>query len=159
MSNKKYQKIMVRNQHQPKKLIKSKNRKKNIQNRKSQNNSKATKENSLIKLFHVNAAGLKHKAEDLKNKIKYFGSSIISVQETHHRKKGKFKMDKFKVFEAIRKNKEQGGSMLIINEDLNPILIKVYEESFELIVVEIKTENKPIRVITGYGPQENWKED
>ena len=56
-------------------------------------------------------------------------------------------------------NKEQGGSMLVFHEDLNPTLIKEYEESFELIVVKTKTEQKPIRVITGYGPEENWKED
>ena len=132
---------------------------KNMKNTKPNKNSKTTKQNTQIKLLHLNAAGLKHKTEDLKNKIKYFGSSIISIQETHHRKKGKFKADKFKVFESIRKNKERGGSMLIIHEDLSPILIKEYNESFELLVVEVQTEKKPIRVITGYGPQETWRED
>ena len=130
-----------------------------MKNTKPNKNSKTTKQNTQIKLLHLNAAGLKHKTEDLKNKIKYFGSSIISIQETHHRKKGKFKANKFKVFESIRKNKERGGSMLIIHEDLSPILIKEYNESFELLVVEVQTEKKPIRVITGYGPQETWRED
>ena len=45
--------------------------------------------------------------EDLKNKISFFESSIISVQETHSRKKGKFKYEKFKVFEAIRKKQRK----------------------------------------------------
>ena len=99
-----------------------------------------------------------NKAEDLKNKIEYFKSSIVSIQETHFRKKGKFKYDNFHVFEAIRKNKEKGGSMLVINKDLKPVLVNEYNETFELLVVEIVTQNIPIRVITGYGPQGNWKD-
>ena len=71
--------------------------------------------------------------------------------------KGRFKADKFFVFEAIGKNKERGESMLVVHEDLNPILIKEYEKSFEMIVVEIKTEKKPIRVITGNGPQKTGR--
>ena len=45
--------------------------------------------------------------------------------------------------------------MLLVHEDLSPILIKEYNDSFELIVVEVKTQNSPVRVITGYCPQEN----
>ena len=112
----------------------------------------------MLKMLHVNAADMKNKAEDLKNKIKYFASSIVSVQETHYRTKGRFKLDNFAAFKAKRKNKENGGTMLLIHSDLNPILIKEYNETFELIVVEINTQNNPIRVIKGYGPQENWIE-
>ena len=122
-------------------------------------NSKTTTENATIKLLHVNAAGLKHKSEDLKNKVKYFQSSIVSVQETHYRKKGMFKLSNYKTFESIRKNKEKGGSLLLIHEDLNPVLVKEYNEYFELIVVEVSTEKETIRVMTGYGPQENWPEN
>ena len=32
-----------------------------------------------------------------------------------------------------------------------------YYEEFELLVVEVHIQNKDIRIITGYGPQENWK--
>ena len=59
------------------------------------------------------------------------------------------------MFEAIRKNKEKGGSMLIVHKDLQPVLIKEYNDDFELLVVEVTTQNTPVRVITGYGPQEN----
>lgn len=47
--------------------------------------------------------------------------------------------------------------MLVINKDLKPVLVKEYNETFELLVVEIVTQNIPIRVITGYGPQENGR--
>ena len=48
--------------------------------------------------------------------------------------------------------------MLLIHKDLNPVLIKEYNEEFELIVVEVSTHKETIRVMTGYGPQENWNE-
>ena len=46
-----------------------------------------------------------------------------------------------------------------MHKALKPVLIKEYNEDFELIVVEVKVANKEIRIITGYGPQENWPED
>ena len=100
---------------------------------------------------------MKYKEEDLKNKVKYFNSSIFAVQETHYKKKGKFKLQDYVIFESIRKNKEHGGSMVGIHVGLNPALIEEYCTDFELIVVEIQVENRSLRVITGYGPQENWE--
>ena len=38
------------------------------------------------------------------------------------------------------------------------MLIKAYSDDFELVVVEIKINNKEIRIISGYGPQETWNE-
>ena len=78
------------------------------------------------------------------------------MQETHYRKKGMFKVQDYHIFEAIRKNKEMGGSMLGVHAGLKPVLIAEYNETFELIVVEITVANSVMRVITGYGPQENW---
>ena len=39
------------------------------------------------------------------------------------------------------------------------MLISEYSEDFELIVIEIKIQNKEIRIMTGYGPQETWSEE
>ena len=47
--------------------------------------------------------------------------------------------------------------MLGIHKSLEPVLIEEYSDTFELLVAEIKTTNQSIRIITGYGPQENWK--
>ena len=54
--------------------------------------------------------------------------------------------------------------MLIVHQDLKPVLccavlIKEYNDIFELIVVEIITQNTLMRVITGYGPQENLRDE
>jgi hypothetical protein len=63
----------------------------------------------------------------------------------------------FVVFEAIRKAKH-GGTMCAIREELNPKLIEEYNDTFELLVVEVEVNKKSIRIITGCGPQENWEE-
>lgn len=93
------------------------------------------------------------KTKSLKNVINHFGSSIFSVQETHFRKKGNFKNENFQIFEAIR-SKEGGGTMLGIHVGLQPVLICEYNTTFELLVVEVKTNDRRARVLTGYGPQE-----
>ena len=46
--------------------------------------------------------------------------------------------------------------MLGVRVGLEPVLISEYSDTFELLVVEVKIGDKTIRVITGYGPQENW---
>ena len=33
------------------------------------------------------------------------------------------------------------------------------KKKFELILTVVKIANKKIRIITGYGPQENWKDE
>ena len=49
--------------------------------------------------------------------------------------------------------------MLGVHVSLNPLLISEFCDTFELIVVEIKVANKRIRILTGYGPQEQWDID
>ena len=62
------------------------------------------------------------------------------------------------MFEAIRK-KMKGGTLIGAHKSLDPILIEEYSEDFEFLVVEVKIANKDVRVMSGYGPQENWKLD
>ena len=79
------------------------------------------------------------------------------MQETHYTTKGKVQIDNIEVFEAIRK-KSKGGTMIGAHTALKPFLISEYSDEFELLVVEITIANREIRVMTGYGPQENWPE-
>ena len=55
--------------------------------------------------------------------------------------------------------KKGGGTAIAINENLKPKLIEEYSDKFELLVVEVETIEKNIRIISGYGPQENIEED
>ena len=113
---------------------------------------------SSFKMFSTNCAGvINGKLESLKAAVRLSGSNIITVQETHCRQKGRIKFDSLQVFEAIRKAKG-GGTMIAVHTAMNPKLVDVYEDEFELLVVEIKVKDKNIRVISGYGPQENLEE-
>ena len=113
-----------------------------------------------IKVFSTNGAGIKNgKVASLNAEIESLQANLVTVQETHCTQKGRIVMDsKFVVFEAIRKRKG-GGTLIAAHKDFQPKLIKEYSDNFELLVVELITEEKEIRIISGYGPQEIWDEE
>ena len=115
---------------------------------------------SNLKIFSTNGAGVKFgKMNSLNAEVRNTQANIVTLQETHFTQKGKLKMDpEFEIFEAIR-NKKGGGTVIAAHKDLNPKLVEEHSEEFELLVVEVKTEETPIRIISGYGPQENWDEE
>ena len=112
-----------------------------------------------VTVLSTNGAGIKHKVQSLKNEINCKKCAIFTIQESHFKKKGMLKIDNFVIFEAIRKNKQFGGTIIGIHESLEPILIEEYSDEFELLVVEVKIANREIRIISGYGPQEGWDEE
>ena len=57
------------------------------------------------------------------------------------------------IYEAIRK--KEHGLMIGVHVAHQPVLISEYSDTFEMLVVEIKASGKEVRLITGYGPQEN----
>ena len=52
----------------------------------------------------------------------------------------------------------KGGTMLGVHMSLQPVLVKEVCDQFELIVFEITAGTSKLRIISGYGPQENWDE-
>ena len=48
--------------------------------------------------------------------------------------------------------------MIGIHKALQSVLIEQHDGDFELLVVEVEIVKEHIRVISGYGPQENWPE-
>ena len=117
---------------------------------------KGGKNEKFLNIFSANAAGLKNKLHSFKSAIEQTNAAIITIQESHMGKKGTIKIEGFEIFEAIRK-KSKGGTLLAVHKALSPVLVKEYSEEFELLVVESKIGGKEIRIITGYGPQENWQ--
>ena len=125
------------------------NKKRNMKNRIASN----------LKLFSTNGAGVAGgKVNSLKSAVRDVKANLVTIQETHCRRKGTIQIEDFIIFEAIRKAKG-GGTMIASHKDFGPKLIQEYEDEFELLVIEIKVEDKEIRVISGYGPQENWLEE
>ena len=110
-------------------------------------------------MFSANADVLGKKIHSLKFELNETQSQIFTIQQKLFRTKGRLKIKDFIIFESIRKNKERGGSMTGIHESLEPVLIEEHSDIFELIKVEIKVAGKEIRVINGYGPQENWSNE
>ena len=90
--------------------------------------------------------------------VNHIEAGIFILQETHFKRKGKLKnqFNEFDIFEAII-SKKKGGTAIGVHKSLNPILIEEFLEEFQLIGVQVSIGEKNVRVITGYGPQENWK--
>ena len=110
-----------------------------------------------VPIFSANGAGCISKIQSIVDNINHLRAGIITLQETHFTRKGKLnqKLKDFEFFEAIRK-KVKGGTLIGVHKSLDPILIEEYSEEFELLVVEVRIGNKDVRIISGYGPQENW---
>ena len=152
----------IRSEIKTRKIKKQKTNKNYKKQNNKKTNTKSEKEpnkNHTLKIFSANADGLGQKKHSLTHQIKETKSTIFTIQETNHKTKGRYKNDGFIIFEAIRKNKEKGGTMLGIHKSLEPVLIEEYSDNFELIVTEIKIANKEVRMMTGYGPQEYWTDD
>ena len=77
---------------------------------------------------------------------------------TYFKRKGNDKCGDFEIFESIRK-KQKEGTLIGAHKSLDPILIEEYSEDFELLVIEVKVDGKEIRIISGYGLQENWPKE
>ena len=81
-------------------------------------------------IFSANADGLGKKLHSLKHELVETNSQIFTIQESQYKSKGRVKIKDFIIFEAIRKNKESGGSITGVHESLNPVLIEEYCEKF-----------------------------
>jgi hypothetical protein len=73
-----------------------------------------------LKVISTNSQG--NKSDSLVSLVKNTGATVFMVQETRARKKGKYSIQDFITFEAIRK-KVGGRSLLGIHNSLNPKLI------------------------------------
>ena len=75
-------------------------------------------------IFSNNVAGLKRKLQSLKSEIQSTNAGLFTIQESHFEKKEKLKIEGFEIFEAIRKKKKDGGTIIGAHLALKPMLIK-----------------------------------
>ena len=102
-----------------------------------------------------NCFGLKSKKESLVQTLKAFNfPSCITIQETKLRKMGSVKINDYQVFEKIRPGLG-GGLLSAVKENLNPVLISPVNEDVEILVVQCQVNEMKMRIINGYGPQED----
>ena len=130
---------------------------KKSKNSKRNKNKVVSDQYTELTMFSNNCNGANNKIEALKSQLKHTNATIFNLQETHFSRKGKIKIDNFQIYEAIRK--KEHGSMLGVHVSHKPVLISEYSELFELIVVQVEVGSKHIRIMSGYGPQENLDTD
>ena len=115
------------------------------------------RKNKAIKLslFANNANGIKAKKDSLLNTLKtYEAPSCVLIQETKLRFPGTFKLPGYQIFEKTRDGLG-GGLLTAVEEGLSPVLICSGCNEAEILVVQIVVGKYKVRVINGYGPQEN----
>ena len=100
-----------------------------------------------------NAAGILNKLKSLEMNLKTFKPSVYFVQETKCRRKNKVSHPDYIVFEHIRKNSGGGGLLTAVHKNLKPVSVSD-EDDIEILVVQGVIENKPVRFVNGYGPQD-----
>ena len=140
-----------------KELLTSKINKNNQKTRrgKKRNNTKENKSDKLV-LIGSNAAGIKAKADSLREKVNTFHPGCIFIQETKMISKGTIKyLPEYQIFEHVRKESKGGGLMTAVDKSFDSVLIYEGDDDIELLVVQGKVNNTNIRFVNGYGPQED----
>ena len=108
-----------------------------------------------LSLIGTNAAGLTSKKESFFNILNKYRPSIVTIQESKHKRAGSLKVPGYQAFEKVRKNKSGGGLLTCVDENLNPVLISNCKDDIEILTVEADLGSKKLRIINGYGPQED----
>ena len=98
-----------------------------------------------------NCNGLSGKGDSLMNSVKFFKPSCINLQETKLRSK-KYVIPGYQVF---LKNREGygGGLLTAVDDNLSPVLVSSPES--EILVIQADVSGQSVRIINGYGPQED----
>ena len=105
-----------------------------------------------------NCAGLLNKVESFSEIINKFKPGVFFVQESKVRRKNQIKLNDYVVFEYLRKDKGGGGLLTAVHKSLNPVSVSEDDDT-EVLVVQGVINDKKIRFINGYGPQENCNDD
>ena len=98
--------------------------------------------------------------------LAHTGFSVKSEEENrklnnikgNHHKKGfpNYKIDGYQIFEKIRPNRDGGGGiMTLVKEEMSPVWVSEGDDNVEIMSVNIQAGSMTVRVINGYGFQEN----
>ena len=131
--------------------MKVKQRKRN-EKRKHKNVSKS------LKIFAANAAGIKCKLKSLDGILLKLQPQIWMLEETKLKPNEKIKCEAakdFQIFYLNRQDAQGGGLALGIHKDIECALVREGNDDIEALSVQTVLGGIPVRVILGYGPQEN----
>ena len=111
-----------------------------------------------MRILGVNAAGLKSKLQSFNDILNRLEPQVWSVQETKLRNNETLKsefLEKYQVYYLNRQLSGGGGLAVGIDKNIESALIREGNDTTEVIVIQIILENMPVRLVVGYGPQEN----
>ena len=106
-----------------------------------------------------NSAGLMNKKESFQRNISLFKPAVYFIQESKVPKKNRIALNDYEIFEHIRNNTAGGGLLTAVHKSLNPISVSEEIEDEEILVVEATFRKNKVRLINGYGSQENEAEE
>ena len=115
--------------------------------------SKAKYQQQSMNIMGNNLAGIFNKLDSFKQTIQKFAPGVFFAQETKSRRKNQVKINDYVMFEHIRKDKGGGGLLTAVHKNLHPVSVSD-ESDVEILVVQGSINNKKVRFINGYGPQE-----
>ena len=108
-------------------------------------------------LIGINCNGLNSKWQSFNKIIHDLKPCVFFLQETKLPHKQQFKSDtsEYCIFRLEREKSGGGGIALGVTQDLNPILIRMGNDATEAISVKININKFEVRLVVGYGAQEN----
>ena len=111
-----------------------------------------------LRFLGVNAAGLGSKILTFKKVINELNPAVFFIEETKFRNEGRLKLDKYHIFERIRKSQDGGGGLALgCLKELQPVWVREGDDLVEAMSVEIFLKNLKIRCCVAYGFQESEK--
>ena len=132
--------------------MKKPKKKKRYEKRKYKTSSKS------LKIFAANAAGINSKINSFEDILSRLKPQIWILEETKLKPNGKIKCDilrDFQVFYLNRQKSQGGGVALGVHKEIESTLIRDGDDETEVISVQTILGGLPVRLIVGYGPQEN----
>ena len=109
-------------------------------------------------MFGVNSAGIKCKMDSLQDILKRLKPQIWAVQETKLKPNQTLKcevVDSFQMFYLYRQDSQGGGLVVGVDKDIESTLVREGNDVVEAIVVQVMLGTLSVKIIVGYGPQEN----
>ena len=114
--------------------------------------------NEVLKLYGINSAGIKSKISSFNQVLSILKPHIWMVEETklkpHEKMKGDTLSD-FQIFYLSRKESNGGGIALGVSKIFESTLVSEGNDETEVISVLVIVGDIPIRIVVGYGVQEN----
>ena len=106
----------------------------------------------------LNAAGLSSKLHSFDKLLTVLTPSVFCIQESKMKSQSRIKTENTKhytIYELLRKSSNGGGLAIGVHNDLTSAWVSDGNDDTEVLVVAVETSNFPIRIVNGYGPQEN----